>query len=189
MIYCIPYQSRVPCCANVRVSSLWSPITWPLLQDEPNPVLWIATQASKVPLSCPLGITPCVLQMKEKNFGVDSVVSYNNYLFGVSMDLNFVLFHKHAKQTEWYTTYSVRWPHPWSIPNPYSVCTYGSFNWRLIHPFCVRETKNEREKKNGRRKEKMKKKIYRYTVNSFCMPTKYILYYLCTSYMQVVFLA
>ena len=28
-------------------------------QDEPNPTLWLATQADKMALSCPLGITRC----------------------------------------------------------------------------------------------------------------------------------
>ena len=31
-------------------------------EDEPNPALWLATQASKMELSCPLGITRCVPQ-------------------------------------------------------------------------------------------------------------------------------
>ena len=29
-------------------------------QDEPDPVLWLANQAGKMALSCPLGITFCV---------------------------------------------------------------------------------------------------------------------------------
>jgi len=33
-------------------------------QGEPNPVLWLATRAGQMELSCPLGITRCVLQEK-----------------------------------------------------------------------------------------------------------------------------
>ena len=33
-------------------------------QDEPNPVLWLATQAGKMERSCPLGITRFVPQEK-----------------------------------------------------------------------------------------------------------------------------
>ena len=33
-------------------------------QDEPNPVLWLATRVGKMELSCPLGITRCVPQGK-----------------------------------------------------------------------------------------------------------------------------
>jgi len=62
-------------------------------QDESNPALWLATQAGKMELSCPLETTRHAPQEKFPR------KPYNkSFFFCVFMDLNSVSVHKHAKK-------------------------------------------------------------------------------------------
>ena len=51
-------------------------------QDEPNPVLWLATRAGKMERSCPLGIARFVPQENFSLFGVLSHIINPLSLFG-----------------------------------------------------------------------------------------------------------
>ena len=80
-------------------------------QDEPNLALWLATRASKMELSCPLGIRAFSCKANLSCFGVLShIILYwpslfgqdgwilALFCFGVFMDLDFVSVHKHSKK-------------------------------------------------------------------------------------------
>ena len=101
-------------------------------QDELNLVLWLATLAGKMELSCPLGIQAL---SRKKNLSCFCVyptyfkMLYSPSLFGqdgwilaslffcVFMDHYFVLVHKHAKKKKNLANIQPSWPHTWSIAN------------------------------------------------------------------------
>ena len=113
-------------------------------QDEPKLMLWLATWAGKMELSCLLRIQ--ALSLKENLFTFRCFIPYNkssidqacpvkmaaywlHSFFCMFMDLDFISVHKHAKkQLGQYPA----WLHTWSITHNYIL--YYKLNKYLLVP-------------------------------------------------------